>query len=593
MQRLENLEEMDVVSSLPSEMCQSSANSSPKSYIPQVKNDLIPKINKEFVSLDAVYKFYNNYGKESGFGTREHSSKKNEDKVVVRKEMQILDLPHELILARWTKSAKIKTVVNDEDEDDDDDDVDDDCLAVKILNLTFSLYPFSLPTTQTPTRLHTKAAPRRHPPNDETSTLNLFYWASIHPNFKPTLPIYEEIIRKLGHVGSFDSMEQILDDMRVSNCWPTEGTFKIFIENYAKRDLYDEAIGVLDTMEQVFQVKPGRFSYNFLLNVLVDGKKFKLVESVCSMMLTRGVKPDVSTFNIVIKAPCKSHQTRFKEEMIAAQCPLSKVTVDVLIRGYCKEGRIEEALNFAEEMWVEGFRPDQFTFNCLVLGFWKSGHVKQALELFDLMLQEGFDPHILTYNTLIYGLCKSGQVDEAVEVLNKMISRDCSPDTVTYNTLISNLCKEKQMEQAIEIACIMTDKGILPDVRTFNSLIRGLCLTKNHDLAIDLFHGMKNYGCRPNDYTYNILINSLCSSGKIDRALVILKEMESSGCARDVVTYTPLIAGFCRNKKIEQAEEIFYQRNLQGVPRDKVAYNCLIDDLCMSKRMEKAAELMD
>ncbi|KAI8539171.1 hypothetical protein RHMOL_Rhmol09G0160600 [Rhododendron molle] len=27
--------------------------------------------------------------------------------------MQILDLPHELILARWTKSAKIKTVVND------------------------------------------------------------------------------------------------------------------------------------------------------------------------------------------------------------------------------------------------------------------------------------------------------------------------------------------------------------------------------------------------------------------------------------------------------------------------------------------------
>ncbi|KAE9455624.1 hypothetical protein C3L33_12474, partial [Rhododendron williamsianum] len=232
--------------------------------------------------------------------------------------------------------------------------------------------------------------------NDETSALNLFYWASIHPNFKPTLPIYEEIIRKLGHVGSFDSMEQILEDMRVSNCWPTEGTFKIFIENYAKRDLYDEAIGVLDTMEQVFQVKPGRFSYNFLLNVLVDGKKFELVESVCSMMFTRGVKPDVSTFNIVIKALCKSHQTRsaismiedmsnyglapddityttimkgyieegnletalrFKEEMIAAQCPLSKLTVDVLIRGYCKEGRIEEALNFAEELWVEGFLP--------------------------------------------------------------------------------------------------------------------------------------------------------------------------------------------------------------------------------------------
>ncbi|KAF7140291.1 hypothetical protein RHSIM_Rhsim06G0088300 [Rhododendron simsii] len=55
-------------------------------YIPQVKNDVIPKINQEFVSLEAVHKFYNNYGKESGFGTREWSSRKNRDKVVVRKE---------------------------------------------------------------------------------------------------------------------------------------------------------------------------------------------------------------------------------------------------------------------------------------------------------------------------------------------------------------------------------------------------------------------------------------------------------------------------------------------------------------------------
>ncbi|KAI8563743.1 hypothetical protein RHMOL_Rhmol03G0132600 [Rhododendron molle] len=77
---------MDIVSPLPSQTLQSSVNSSKKSYIPQVKNDLIPKIKQEFVSLDAIYEFYNNYGKESGFGTREWSSRKNGDKVVVRKE---------------------------------------------------------------------------------------------------------------------------------------------------------------------------------------------------------------------------------------------------------------------------------------------------------------------------------------------------------------------------------------------------------------------------------------------------------------------------------------------------------------------------
>ncbi|XP_058198431.1 protein FAR1-RELATED SEQUENCE 5-like [Rhododendron vialii] len=80
------LEDMDVVSPLPSEVCQSSANSCQIPYIPQVKNDVIPKINQEFDTLDVVQNFYNNYAKESGFGTRAHSSRRNGDKQVIRKD---------------------------------------------------------------------------------------------------------------------------------------------------------------------------------------------------------------------------------------------------------------------------------------------------------------------------------------------------------------------------------------------------------------------------------------------------------------------------------------------------------------------------
>ncbi|KAE9455620.1 hypothetical protein C3L33_12478, partial [Rhododendron williamsianum] len=289
--------------------------------------------------------------------------------------------------------------------------------------------------------------------NDETVRLT----SSIGPPNSPIstpLPVYEEIIRKLGHLGSFDSMKQILEVMRVSNCSPNEGTLLIFIRSYPRRHLYDEAIGVLYVMEQAFGLKPSSYTYNFLLNVLVEGKKFELFESVLSMMFARGVEPEVSTFNIWIKSLRISHQIRYassvikemsnyglapdvityttimqgyieegnleaalriREEMIAAQCPLSKKTVNILILGYCKEGRIEEALKLAEEMWVEGFRPDQTTFSTLVRGLCKFGHVKHALELFDLMLQEGFDLNTVMYNTLVTVLCINGQVNEARE----------------------------------------------------------------------------------------------------------------------------------------------------------------------------------
>ncbi|XP_058202922.1 protein FAR1-RELATED SEQUENCE 5-like [Rhododendron vialii] len=77
---------MDVVSPLPSEVCQSSANSCQIPCIPQVKNDVIPKIKQEFDTLDAIQNFYNNYAKKLGFGTRARSSRRNGDKQIIRKE---------------------------------------------------------------------------------------------------------------------------------------------------------------------------------------------------------------------------------------------------------------------------------------------------------------------------------------------------------------------------------------------------------------------------------------------------------------------------------------------------------------------------
>ncbi|KAL2502886.1 Pentatricopeptide repeat-containing protein [Forsythia ovata] len=112
--------------------------------------------------------------------------------------------------------------------------------------------------------------------NNEDSALRLFEWASKQPNFTPTLPVYEEVLRKLGIAGSFHMIGRVLDDMKRSGVEIVEGTFFILIDSYAKFGFYDKAIGVLDMMENEFGVKPGTHSYNSLLNVLVDGNKLIL-----------------------------------------------------------------------------------------------------------------------------------------------------------------------------------------------------------------------------------------------------------------------------------------------------------------------------
>uniref|UniRef100_A0A3Q7J9L3 Uncharacterized protein n=1 Tax=Solanum lycopersicum TaxID=4081 RepID=A0A3Q7J9L3_SOLLC len=85
-------------------------------------------------------------------------------------------------------------------------------------------------------------------------------------------------------------MKGVLDDMKRLKVELVEGNFFIFIESYAKFELYNEIIKVLDMIRSEFCVKPGTFSYHLLLNVLVDGNKFKFVENVHSRMLGEGVK---------------------------------------------------------------------------------------------------------------------------------------------------------------------------------------------------------------------------------------------------------------------------------------------------------------
>ncbi|ERM96573.1 hypothetical protein AMTR_s00001p00269940 [Amborella trichopoda] len=86
-----------------------------------------------------------------------------------------------------------------------------------------------------------------------------------------------------------------------------------------------------------------------------------MVETLYSEMGNRGVRPDVSIFNILIKALCKAHQgfveegdmdgvIRILKQLEEFDCTIGPVTVNLLLHGYVKEGRVEETLKLTEEM---------------------------------------------------------------------------------------------------------------------------------------------------------------------------------------------------------------------------------------------------
>ncbi|KAJ0989122.1 hypothetical protein J5N97_007478 [Dioscorea zingiberensis] len=178
---------------------------------------------------------------------------------------------------------------------------------------------------------------------DPSSVLHLFNWTSKQENSIPSLSLYEEILQILGKAGSFDDMKLVLKEIQLSGYKINQGTFLIFIEIYSKFQLFDLAVDVVLELMQEFGVEPDCYSYNSLLNILVDENKLSLVESLYSSMTGRGVQPDVSTFNILIKALCKTHQIKPAISMTARSLP---------------------ATSFARASFLSIFRPSVTTFDC-------------------------------------------------------------------------------------------------------------------------------------------------------------------------------------------------------------------------------------
>ncbi|KAL6965004.1 hypothetical protein U1Q18_036060 [Sarracenia purpurea var. burkii] len=69
-----------------------------------------------------------------------------------------------------------------------------------------------------------------------------------------------------------------------------------------------------------------------------------------------------------------------------------------------------------------GCTPDSLSYNPLLHGFCKEEKMDRAIEYLEIMVSGGCYPNIVTYYTLLTTLCRDGKVDIAVEILNLQLS---------------------------------------------------------------------------------------------------------------------------------------------------------------------------
>lgn len=82
---------------------------------------------------------------------------------------------------------------------------------------------------------------------------------------------------------------------------------------------------------------------------------------------------------------------------------------------------------FLQTLIKRGYIPDVVLYSIIIDGFVKALKLQEALRLYHKMLHEGINPNLFTYTSLINGLSRDDRLPEAMELMrNWYLTRFCA-----------------------------------------------------------------------------------------------------------------------------------------------------------------------
>ncbi|XP_060181553.1 pentatricopeptide repeat-containing protein At1g02060, chloroplastic [Lycium barbarum] len=430
----------------------------------------------------------------------------------------------------------------------------------------------SLSTLTQPSLTHTTIVHTLRFIKTPSKALHFFNWTQ-KTGFSHTQQSYFLMLQILGNGRNLNSARNfILSIPRRSNgtVLLQDKYFNILIRSYGKAGLFQESLKVFKMMKSL-GISPTVVTFNSLFLILLKrGRTGMVYELFDEMLKTYGAKPDLYTFNI-------------------------------LIRGFCMNSMVDQGFRFFKEMERHGCDPDVITYNTIIDGLCRAGKVKIAHNVLKGMVKRGhqLSPNVVSYTTLVRGYCEKQEVERALDVFEEMIDCGLKPTSITYNTLVQGLCEAKKLDTIKEILeGTLGGGGLIPDTCTFNTLITYHCNVGNLDEAMKVFENMSNLKVKPDTATYSVLIRCCCQKGYFDRAEKLFDELMKKevllcddGCTPLVAAYNPMFEYLCKIGKTNKAEKVFRQLMRRGT-QDPFAYEILITGHCREGTFNDAHELL-
>lgn len=271
------------------------------------------------------------------------------------------------------------------------------------------------------------------------------------------------------------------------------------------------------------------------------GRASQAVQFFERMEKDYGLKRDRSSMKVVVEKLCLKGYASYAEKMtqdLAKEFFPDEEICDLLVAGYCIDGKIEEARRLAGEMYRGGFELGVRAYNAMLDCVCKICREKDPFQLHSEskkvlveMDSHGVPRNVETFNVLITNFCKIRKTNDALGLFNFMRQWRCNPNETTFLVLIKSLYQAARLEEGDAMIDGMKSAGYgaFLDKKAYFDFLTILCGIERIDHALKIFTMMKADGCEPGVKTYDLLMKKLGAHDRVDKANALFNEARSRG----------------------------------------------------------------
>lgn len=305
---------------------------------------------------------------------------------------------------------------------------------------------------------------------------------------------YGSIIRAYGFVKDMAAVWETWRELRARRIGPTSVALGCMVEALVTNGDTEAGYQLIKEIQADEECKHNvnAVIYCSVLKGFSHMKKFDRVWSVYQEMLGHKLQFSIVTFNTLVDACARSGEMgripQLLERMVEQGIDPNLITYSAILKGYCQEGRLEEAVKFKENMvQTTTFRPDEVMYNTLLDGCARQGLFDRGMSLLEEMQNNGVLPTNFTLSVLVKLASRSKRPTEAFELCDKLTNKyGFRLNGHVYSNLVQCCVVNKDLHRGLEVYDRMLQERVTPDARTYQILLRGCIQGKRPDQAASL-----------------------------------------------------------------------------------------------------------